>query len=311
MDDFATDATTARVESHLQLGQHLLSAHAGEKAIEQFRAALSLDPDHAETHAWLALALSDAKRFDAALHEIDLGLAGEPNNSFYVFVKGVVYAGCDRWKEAQKYFEEAVALAPSVAKYHAHLAQSFYHQEKKAEAEAAARAALELDPEEETALLYLGFCLLDARRMAEAGVHFERALQLDPDNSDAHNAIGLHFLQNKQHDKALHHIREALRIDPQSNAAQHNLILAMGAKSWFYGLFWKWSLFLNRFSSQGQIAVILGAWVLMQVLRAVGRSNPSLQPMVALVGVVYFVFCIYTWTAPFLFKWWLKRSQPF
>src|SRR5690606_24098291 len=122
IDEFTSDPTMARLESHLLLGQQLLSSHATEKAIEQFRAALSLQPDHAESHAWMAVALADTKRFEAALHEIELALAGEPNNPFYTFVKGVVHSSTERWKEAQKYFEEAVALAPHVAKYHAHLA---------------------------------------------------------------------------------------------------------------------------------------------------------------------------------------------
>lgn len=311
LQDYTSDPTTARIESHLELGQNLLSNHAPEKAIEQFRAGLSLDPDHAELHAWLALALAEAERFDAAAHEADLAIAQEPGNSFFLFVKGLVLSSASRWKEAQPFLQEAVALAPEVAQYHAHLAQVYYHQEKKSECESAARNALALDPEEETALLYLGFVQLDANRLAEAKPLLERALQIDPDSTDAHNALGVYYLHARKNDEALHHIQEALRINPENQTAQQNLVQAMGAKNKFYGLFWQWSLFLSRFSSSGQIAVILGAWVLMQILRGVGRAYPSLQPVVVAVGIFYLFFCIYTWTAPAIFRWWLRRTQPF
>jgi len=310
-EHYNDDPIASRIASHLKLGQHLLSNHAADKATEQFRAALSLDPNHAEAHAWMALALAEQKRFEAALHEADLALGTEPDNSWNFFVKGLVYVASSSWREAEQQFLQAIELQPSVPGYHAHLAQALYHQEKKPAAAHAAELALSLDPEEETALLYLGFCRLDARQMGDAHQQLERALQLDPDSSDAHNAIGLYYLQNKQNDKALHHIREALRLEPESPHAQHNLVLAMGAKNWFYGLFWKWSLFLSRFSSKGQIAVLIGAWLFMQALRAVGRSNPELKPAVAVVGVFYFVFCIYTWTAPAIFHWWIKRTQRF
>ena len=308
-NQFSVDPTADRITAHIQLGHDMIASHSPAKAIEQFRAALSLDPENAEAHAWMGLALSEERRFDAALHEADLALASEPNNSLYVFIKGLIYAASDSWKEAEKQFSQAIEMMPHVANYHAHLAQALYHQEKKKPAAEAAELALSLDPEDETALLYLGFCQLDANKMGDAQQQLQRALELDPDSTSAHNAIGLYYLQNKQNDKALYHIREALRLNPDNAAAQHNLVLAMGAKNWFYGLFWKWSLFLSRFSSSGQIAVIIGAWAFMQALKFVGRANPELQPAVAVIGICYFLFCIYTWTAPALFRWWLKRKQ--
>ncbi|RYG65674.1 tetratricopeptide repeat protein, partial [bacterium] len=43
--------------NHQELGRHYLSTHLPDKAVEQFRAALTLEPDDALTHAYMALAL--------------------------------------------------------------------------------------------------------------------------------------------------------------------------------------------------------------------------------------------------------------
>jgi Flp pilus assembly protein TadD len=299
------------IEHHVGLGRHLITAHSYEGAIEHFRAALSLDPDHAMAHALLALALAQVGRLPAAEHEADLALQLDPDEPFFFYIKGVVLAGAQKWKPAQQMLEQAIAADPYEASYHAHLGQVLYHQDRYREAEAATRHALDLDPEDDFAHLYLGYALLDLKRRDEARHHLEQALRLDPEDSDTHNGMGVYYLQGNDPERALHHIHEALRLDPNNSYAQHNLVLAMGAKNWFYGLFWKWSLFLTHFSSGVQIAIIIGLWAFMQMLRAVARAYPAAAPAVAVIGFLYFFFCIYTWTAPAIFRWWLRRSQPF
>ena len=63
-------------------------------------------------------------------------------------------------------------------------------EETLAEAEAAALRALELNPQNSTALIVLGSVHRDRHEWSEAERYFKRALTLDPDNAEAHQQYG-------------------------------------------------------------------------------------------------------------------------
>ncbi len=298
-------------DHHYNRGRHLLASHSYTHALEQLRQALSLNPTHAPSHALMALCLANTQRLPAAEHEADLALQGDPDNAYFFYVKGVVLAQGKKWKPAREMARQAVELDPDEDSYHALLAYVAHHLEDYAQSEIAARLALDLNPENAMAQLYLGYTLLERKRYDESRACFETALKLDPDDSDAHNGIGLFYLRTKDPTRALHHIREALRLDPSDLAAQHNLALAMGAKNPFYGLFWRWNLFLAGFGRNARVGIILGLYIFMRALIALGDTQPQWKPLVGVVAIVYIVFCLYTWLADPLFRWWLRRKQPF
>jgi len=222
-------------------------------------------------------------------------------------VRGVIFCGASQWKNAQNCLETALSLDPDEPDYHARLAGVFQAQNKPKLAEKSAREALELDPDHADAHIFLSQALLDLSRKDEALHHARRAVELEPQSDDAHSVLGLALLRTGDKDGALDHISEALRLNPENAAARHNLILAMGAKNLFYGLFWRWSLMLARLPSWGQIAVILGLWGVMRVLGMIADSNPSWRPAVGVLSWLYIAFCAYTWLAPTIFKTWLRR----
>jgi tetratricopeptide (TPR) repeat protein len=295
----------------LILGQQLLESSSFDRAIEQFRAVLSHDPANAQAHAMLALALAGTNRLDAAQHEADLALQLEADAPYYHFVKAFTLSAQDKFEAALPSIETAIELDPEEDSYYALQAFILSRLGRLRESEAASRHALDLNPQNDDAYRHLGTVLLEQKRYQEALTPLQQALRLDPESSEPHSDMGLYYLHTGQSDKALQHTREALRIDPTNEAAQHNLVLAMGARNWFYGLYWKWTLFLVRYFGKAQWAAIIGLWVAMQVLRQVARANPAMLPYVSVIGVLYLLFCIYTWTADPIFKWWIRRSQPF
>jgi tetratricopeptide (TPR) repeat protein len=203
--------------------------------------------------------------------------------------------------------EKAIVLDPDDADYHAHLAYIFVRQEKSKLAEKSAREALALDPHQRSAHRFLALSLLNLGQKEEALFHARRAIELEPQSDDAHSCMGLCLLRTGDNEGALHHISEALRLNPGNGSARHNLVLAMGAKNPFYGLLWRVQLLMTRLPQWGRIGVMVGLWSIMHFVDVLGDKNPAFEPWAMGIIFLYLAFAIYAWSAPWLFKTWLRR----
>jgi tetratricopeptide (TPR) repeat protein len=82
---------------------------------------------------------------------------------------------------------------------------------------------LKVDPQNVTALCWLGCILLQQGQVAEAMESLERATLLDPKYALAHNNLALAYLGKGLPEAALQHYRKALECDPQYADAYFNL----------------------------------------------------------------------------------------
>jgi tetratricopeptide (TPR) repeat protein len=126
------------------------------------------------------------------------------------------------------------SLAPQAARsgsgelalvaYRTFLAEDFQ------QAEAEARAALQVEPESPLANAVMGNAMLalgvntgDAGKTAAAREFVERALRGDPELALAHNARGLGDMAERRFDQALPELQTAIRSDPRLAPARANL----------------------------------------------------------------------------------------
>ena len=131
--------------------------------------AIAIRPPHPPQHAG---PLSDL--LEALLSK---GLADRPTAP----------AVLDALAATSRQAEDAARLAESRAKAKAHVkaGKSLVDQDRQAEAEAAFRDAIRLDPRLAEAHLRLGATLADLKRLAEAEVAYREAIRLDPDHANA------------------------------------------------------------------------------------------------------------------------------
>ena len=81
-----------------------------EQAIDAGRRAVAQDPNHADAHALLALALANALQFEPALAEIDLALQLNPGpTGYYYWIKGSTLQLLGRDGEAHAVYAESLA----------------------------------------------------------------------------------------------------------------------------------------------------------------------------------------------------------
>jgi tetratricopeptide (TPR) repeat protein len=125
---------------------------------------------------------------------------------------------------ARDRFEEAVALAPRNAKAYAGLADAYLllgaygvssRTETLSRAEAAARRALDLDPNLAAAWTSLGYVEVLKGKLEEGKAHYRRAIALDPEYATARHWYALTVV-DEEPEAAIAQITRALTLEPFS-----------------------------------------------------------------------------------------------
>jgi len=136
---------SAPVES--QMG--LVRLRRGETglALEAFRKAAALEPDNPEHHNRLALGLSQAREGDCGLEAIEKALELLPDASHLLDSLGTVRLARDEPAEAIAAYRRAVALEPDRAVYRFNLSVALARHGATREAESEKAEALRMDPD--------------------------------------------------------------------------------------------------------------------------------------------------------------------
>ena len=116
------------------------------KAVEVFDRALAIDPHNAEFHAQRARCLLPLQRPREALEAARRGLACTPRDALTFDTLGVALTRAGAQDEAVQPFRAACERAPKVADYRYNLGAALQFNGDFPGAEAAYRAALEIDP---------------------------------------------------------------------------------------------------------------------------------------------------------------------
>ena len=126
-------------------------------------------------------------------------------------------------QKAEQYFEQAIDRDPSYAAAYSGLADcnsglTWHGFKSPAEAlpkaYAAARKALEINPESAEAHASLGLAMTHRWDWTGAEAEFRRALQLDPQYANAHHWYGDYLSIRGRHGEALAEAKHALELDP-------------------------------------------------------------------------------------------------
>jgi len=204
--------------AYQELGQY-------DKAISAFEEARKLSPDDPAVAGYLIDAHLAAKKYGAAAdvakaalkqHPNDLRLTrlqaralrlnGKTDQGIAVLEEAVknhsgeplayialaqIYSEADRGPQAVRVLQDAQAKFPTVNAIAFELGTVFDKQKKFAEAESAFKQVLTRDPENATALNYLGYMLAErGERLDESVSYLKKALQIEPENGSFLDSLG-------------------------------------------------------------------------------------------------------------------------
>jgi serine/threonine-protein kinase len=166
-----------------------------DKAVEEFRRAIAVEPRFAEPHAALAEAI--VRRMEMTN---DVGKGSE--------------------REARREAARALALDPQSPLAHAARASiRFVLDRDMAAAEGSFRRAIEIDPSIPSVRRRYGYLLAANGRFAEAVTHTRAAAELAPTSSSTFVDLGWVELLAGEREAAQRDLREAARLDPTSAGA--------------------------------------------------------------------------------------------
>lgn len=146
--------------------------------------------------------------------------------AYEAYLKGRYYWNkrtIDGMEKGERYFQEATDKDPTYSAAYSGLADCnsglTWHgfkspSEALPKAYAAARKAIEIDPESAEAHASLALVLHHRWDWAAAEAEFKRALELDPQYANAHHWYGDYLSITGRHQEALIEARQALQIDP-------------------------------------------------------------------------------------------------
>ena len=252
---------SSSAQNYLELGEEFMNLHNWRVALTYFERALEIEPDLASAWFGKGLCYCQLGKYEEGLKALDQALARAPKNKDYLYVKGVCleWRGEPYYKEAELYYQRAMAVAPENAQLHHKLGTLYQRQGRFQEAIEEFQQALKLDPSyyvsynnlancyvrlnhpEKAIELYqkaialcpnpsdyhfyyqLGLAYLLLNRPKEAKASFLIETALNPDFIEPHLNLGNLYLLEQDFERALEEYQEVLAIAPDNPQAHYNL----------------------------------------------------------------------------------------
>jgi tetratricopeptide (TPR) repeat protein len=139
-----------------------------QKAEDDFKKALTLNPNSAAAHHWYARHLEQIGRFDNALREIDSALKNDPLSPTIRVAKGRILFDAHRFREAIDSAKTALDMEPNFASAYQVMGQAYAHAGEADHALEAATKYVELSQGNGWAKLELAYVYAVAGNRAES-----------------------------------------------------------------------------------------------------------------------------------------------
>lgn len=168
-----------------RLGHVYLDQHRYVPAMVRFRKVLEGDPDSVPALDGMARALADTGEFEKAELFFRRRLAIKQSVPQWVFL-GAVLLELDRFADAEAAFRKAIELDPNYEEAYLLLARALARSHQFSEAMAALEKAIQLDPQYWQALRDLGWLKFREGDMSSASANLAKSIAIAPNDPDSH-----------------------------------------------------------------------------------------------------------------------------
>lgn len=161
----------------------LIHQNASLKAIDQLR---QIDPDSFQLHRLMGTIDAENERYSEAVKEYQAALAKRPDDASLHYAMGVAYWAQHEMDPAQQEFSNALRQDPDNPLIKLYLADIAVKEHRFNDARPYLRAAEAALPEMSRVHVLLGRCYEAVKDLDGAKTEFERAAQLDPSDPRPH-----------------------------------------------------------------------------------------------------------------------------
>lgn len=226
-------------------------------AVAQLREVLKQHPELAQAHLGLGLALSAEGKIEEAGRSIDEAVRRDPANAFALHAQGLIALKLSQADRALSAFDKALAirkdfagamlgrgdallalgkgdqavdayaraasLAPTSALPHALRGQAFERMKRPADAEAAYRAGIKIEPEDVRLANNLAFVLASQRiKLDEALALARKAVAKDERRATYHDTLGVVLMARNELPAARQAFERGLALEPANVALRQH-----------------------------------------------------------------------------------------
>jgi tetratricopeptide (TPR) repeat protein len=172
--------------AHCNLGLALVKQGRIDEAVARYERALALQPDYAEAHYNLGILLNEQGQRDAAIGHFARTLALKPDYADAHNNLGIALAATGQIEEAVAHYKRALALNPNDAKAHNNLGLALATQGRIDAAVAHYKWAILIDPHQAEPYNNLGNIFKDQGMFEEAVAHYGKAITNRPGYAEVH-----------------------------------------------------------------------------------------------------------------------------
>ena len=182
----------------VRLGELYLNNKDTNAAVEQFDAALQLNPKHGSALSGMGMALMAKGDDNGALKhfnkEISLASKGEfahidDNLEKAYFYSGIINLDGKDFNKAIANFQKALKIKKTASDNHFFLGLAYYDSGDRNKAQKHFKDALMFDPAYAQAHYYLGKCYQSKGKTAQAKKEYQAAVDAKPDYTEAKKAL--------------------------------------------------------------------------------------------------------------------------
>lgn len=235
-DDITLYSHTLRVTQgnyliHNNLGVALTKLGKPDQAIEHFKAALEIAPDHADTHMNYGKALVELGDLKGAESQYQIAIRLAPDQPKAYNNIGTILEREGRVEEAVRYYRKALGMNPRLVEVRLNLARALLALGKAREAHKEFARAAKMAPRDPFVHLQLASAYSDAGRIDDAVREYETALKINPHLFQAHTDFGLLLIDLGRIDEAADHFSASLKINPNDHWAHYGMGLVYARRN--------------------------------------------------------------------------------
>jgi Flp pilus assembly protein TadD len=172
----------------------------------------------------------DQSNFEAAIAPLQKVIADQPEFAYAHFQLAYVYTALKRTDEARAQYARTVAIDPKMSEAYLNLGMLLLDKQEDAAAIAPLRKAVELLPAQSRPRYLLAVALDRSGDRAGAAESFEALIHLDPNDITALDYLGWGALREGKPEGAEARFRRALEVQPKETEARRGLAQSLDAQ---------------------------------------------------------------------------------
>ncbi len=192
-------------------------------AVEDFEAALAVDPGYAAAHAGICQAYvagylsgENASLVEMAEPACAAAIATNAKIDLVYDALGQLYWATGKNKEAENAYDRALEINANDVRAMQGLARVYRRQNRLQEAEEMHHRSIDMQPGNWRSINDLGGFLFGTGRFSEAAVQYRQVVFLDRDNWQGHGNLGTSLLMAGDFERAIPALQKALEIEPRT-----------------------------------------------------------------------------------------------